>query len=382
MSGTSLDAVDAVLAQFDSAGHPTLLSRASIDFPVPLQAELLALNQSSHDELARSALAANALVTLYAEAVKQVLAQASLQPNQVQAIGAHGQTVRHRPELGYTIQLNAPALLAELTGISVIADFRSRDVAAGGQGAPLVPLFHAGVFSAPYTRVILNLGGIANITIIRPQQAPIGFDTGPANVLMDMWCAQHTGQAYDRDGAWGDSGQPDLQLLQHLIRSESWFDLPAPKSTGRDLFNRTWLEERLARFEAANAEASTDPNGMSPQPSATYPKQKEQITRNIQATLRRLTADTVTDCIREYAPDARELLVCGGGARNAALMADLGAGLECPVRTTDHAGISTQDVEALAFAWLAWAHQHGVTASDPAVTGARGARVLGALWPA
>lgn len=382
MSGTSLDAVDAVLARFDPAGHPTLLARASVDFPPSLQAELLALNQSSHDELARSALAANALVTLYAEAVKQVLTQASLQPNQVHAIGAHGQTVRHRPELGYTIQLNAPALLAELTGISVIADFRSRDVAAGGQGAPLVPLFHAGVFSAPYTRVILNLGGIANITIIRPRQAPIGFDTGPANVLMDMWCAQHTGQAYDRDGKWGDSGQPDLQLLQHLIRSEPWFDLSAPKSTGRDLFNQTWLEERLAQFEAANAETSTDPNGMSPQASATHPKQKEQRVRNIQATLRRLTADTVTHCIRAYAPDARELLVCGGGARNAALMADLVAGLECPVRTTDHAGISTQDVEALAFAWLAWAHQHGVTASNPAVTGARGARVLGALWPA
>jgi anhydro-N-acetylmuramic acid kinase len=367
MSGTSLDGVDAVLARFDSQGRPTLLSRSSIDFPPALQAELLALNASGPDELGRAALAANTLVKLYARAVEHTLALAEVSPKQVSALGAHGQTVRHRPELGYTIQLNAPALLAELTGISVIADFRSRDVAAGGQGAPLVPIFHAGIFSVPHTRVIVNLGGIANITVLRPQQPPFGFDTGPANVLMDMWCAQHTGHNFDQNGAWGADGEPNRALLSVLIGSEPWFAQPAPKSTGRDLFNREWLEKRLTQF------------GMhTHQPDALT----DTIKQNIQATLRLLTAETVAQCLRTYASDVQEVLVCGGGARNTALMLDLQRLIPCPVRTTQSVGIETQDVEALAFAWLAWAHKHGVAAGHPAVTGAAGQRILGACWPA
>ena len=367
MSGTSLDGVDAVLAHFDSLGHPTLLSRASVDFPPALKTELLALNASGVDELSRAALAANTLATLSARAVEQVLSVAGVSPKQVNALGAHGQTVRHRPDLGYTLQLNAPALLAELTGISVIADFRSRDVAAGGQGAPLVPIFHAGIFSVPHTRVILNLGGIANITVLRPQQSVFGFDTGPANVLMDLWCAKHTGRDFDQDGAWGEAGQPDAGLLTALIESEPWFTRSAPKSTGRDLFNLNWLEMRLSQFgiNIHNPESLTDTEK-----------------QNIQATLRRLTAETVTQCVRQYAGDAREVLVCGGGARNTALMHDLQSMMPCSVRTTDSEGIGTQDVEALAFAWLAWAHQHGVAAGDSAVTGAVGPRILGACWPA
>ncbi len=389
MSGTSLDGVDAVLAQFDHKGHPTLLGRASVDFPPALQAEFLSLNQSGHDELARAALAANTLASLYANAVQAVLAEAGIHADQVAAIGAHGQTVRHRPELGYTLQLNAPALLAERTGISVIADFRSRDVAAGGQGAPLVPLFHAGVFAAPHTRVILNLGGIANITILRPQQAPLGFDTGPANVLMDMWSAQHTGSAFDEDGAWGALGQPDLALLEALLHSEPWLSLPGPKSTGRDLFNRNWLEQRLADF--VSDRTTTERNARQGSKQASFSSQATsngassldtQWAQDVQATLRRLTVVTVSQCLQRSAEDAQELLVCGGGARNGALMADLRQALGYPVRTTDEVGIHTQDVEALAFAWLAWAHQQGICTSDPTVTGARGARILGALWPA
>jgi anhydro-N-acetylmuramic acid kinase len=365
MSGTSMDGVDAVLARFDTQGHPTQLARASVDFPQSLQAELLALNQSGQDELARAALATNELVDLYAEAVTKVLLQANVSSEQIAAIGAHGQTVRHRPDLGYTIQLNAPARLAELTGIGVVADFRSRDIAAGGQGAPLVPLFHAGVFSAPYTRVILNLGGIANITILRPASTPLGFDTGPANVLMDLWCAQHTGRSFDQDGGWGAKGEPDNELLDFLLRSEPWFGFPAPKSTGRDLFNLEWLTIRLEQYARQYPQSVVSPQA-------------------VQATLRRLTVETVAHYVREGASsgEIQELLVCGGGARNAALMADLQMALECPVRTTDQAGIGTQDVEALAFAWLAWAHLNGLPASHPAVTGTKGPRLLGAFWPA
>ncbi len=368
MSGTSLDGVDAVLARFDANGSPSLLARASVDFPSTLHDELLALNIAGANELERSALAANSLARLYAQAVEALLGQARISPKQVAALGAHGQTVRHRPDLGFTVQLNSPALLAELTGISVIADFRSRDVAAGGQGAPLVPIFHAGVFKAPHTRVILNLGGIANITILRPNEAPKGFDTGPANMLMDLWCAKHTGCAFDEDGAWGAQGEHDASLLAFLLNSEPWFAMPAPKSTGRDLFSHEWLETRLTQYRM-NA-------GLNKQ----LLTQREA--QNIQATLRRLTAETIAQSVRAYAADAEEVLVCGGGARNAALMLDLQKIMPSPVRTTESEGIGTQDVEALAFAWLAWAHQQGITAGHPDVTGARGHRILGACWPA
>jgi len=367
MSGTSLDGIDAVLARFDQDGRPTLLARAATQFPPALQAELLALNQSGSDELERAALAANSLADLYAHVVQEVLRKAGVTPKQVSALGAHGQTVRHRPDLGFTIQLNAPARLAERTGISVIADFRSRDVAAGGQGAPLVPIFHAGIFPAPHTRVILNLGGIANITILRPHQPPIGFDTGPANVLMDMWCMRHTGRTFDQDGAWGAGGQADSALLAAMLDSEPWFALPAPKSTGRDLFNRDWLETKLSAFQTGAGQTAVDNN---------------TLAQNVQATLRRLTAETVARAVQTYAADAKEILVCGGGARNTALMAELQGTLACDVRTTDSEGIGTQDVEALAFAWLAWAHQQGIPAGNPAVTGAKGMRILGACWPA
>lgn len=226
MSGTSLDGIDAVLARFNTEGYPTILSRAGVAFTPSLKEELLALNKRGSDELARAAVASNALVDLYAKAVEQALTNAGVSPNEIRAIGAHGQTVRHCPDDGYTIQLNAPARLAELTGIDVIADFRSRDVAAGGQGAPLVPMFHAGVFAVSHTRVVLNLGGIANITILRPNADPLGFDTGPANALMDLWCYQHTGKPYDANGQWGADGTIDQNLLDTLINKEPWFLLP------------------------------------------------------------------------------------------------------------------------------------------------------------
>jgi anhydro-N-acetylmuramic acid kinase len=357
MSGTSLDGVDGVLMRLSADARPQTLSGAALPMPDDLRAELLALNSAGPDELERAARAANALARLYASAVQRLLAEAGLPASAVTAIGAHGQTVRHRPEQGYTIQLNAPALLAELTGIGVVADFRSRDVAAGGQGAPLVPPFHAAMFGNGTPRAVLNLGGIANLTLLAPGQAPRGFDTGPANVLLDAWCRRHTGQAYDADGRWAAGGHADAGLLHALIASEPWLALPPPKSTGRDLFNTAWLDTRLAGWEHLSA-------------------------ADVQATLQRYTAQTVADALNAALPQAAEVLVCGGGARNAGLMQDLADALQRPVRATDEEGVAAQWMEALAFAWLAQMHVDGLKAGVPDVTGARGPRILGAWYPA
>ena len=357
MSGTSLDGVDGVLMRLPADARPQTLGGVALPMPEDLRAELLALNTPGPDELERAARAANALARLQALAVQRLLAESGLPASAVTAIGAHGQTVRHRPEQGYTIQLNAPALLAELTGIAVVADFRSRDVAAGGQGAPLVPPFHAAMFGGGAPRAVLNLGGIANLTLLAPGQAPRGFDTGPANVLLDAWCQRHTGQAYDADGRWAASGRPDAGLLHALIASEPWLALPPPKSTGRDLFNTDWLDTRLSSW-------------------------KHLAAADVQATLQRYTAQTVADALSAAMPQAAEVLVCGGGARNAGLMRDLADALQRPVRATDEEGVAAQWMEALAFAWLAQMHVDGLNAGVPEVTGARGPRRLGALYPA
>ena len=375
MSGTSVDGVDGVVARFDAAGRPELAGRASAPFPEGLRLELLALNHPGENELARAALASNALARVYADVVSQLLGSTGLTSHDIAAIGAHGQTVRHQPALGYTIQLNAPALLAELTDIAVVADFRTRDVAAGGQGAPLVPAFHAGVFGCGHTRVVLNLGGIANITVLRPGESPQGFDTGPANALMDMWCLEHTGMPYDANGDWGAQGMPLPDLLDHLIDSEPWFALPPPKSTGRDLFNRAWLDDRISRVMLERSTA--DAPGF--RPAAGNASAMSAV--NIQATLRALTARAAADAIVQAAPEVTEVVVCGGGARNGALISELSSRLPCAVTISDTLGIAAQDVEALAFAWLAWAHHNKKPAGLPAVTGARGPRLLGATWP-
>lgn len=359
MSGTSVDGVDGVLVRLADHQAPHMLASASLPMPENLRRELLALNQAGDDELARAALASNALVRVYAQAVATLLQDAGIPAHDVIAIGAHGQTVRHRPDNGYTVQLNAPALLAELTGIDVVADFRSRDVAAGGQGAPLVPPFHAAIFGTGHGRAVLNLGGIANVTLLQPGQPVRGFDTGPANVLMDGWCQRHLGKPYDADGRWAATGQVLAPLLEQLIASEPWFALTPPKSTGRDLFSMRWLDERLAMFD-----------GPKPAP------------QDVQATLQRLTARTVANAIEAAAAAVQEVYVCGGGARNAGLMRELAYCLQRPVHPTDALGVPAQEVEALAFAWLAHAFTHRIAAGLPEVTGARGARILGALYPA
>ena len=364
MSGTSLDGVDGVLVDFADGVH--VVTDAHVAMPAALGAELLALNASGPDELQRAALAANALARLQAEVVAHLLNNADIEPQAVRAVGSHGQTVRHRPGefdgTGFTLQLNNGALLAESCGIDVVCDFRTRDVAAGGQGAPLVPAFHRDVFAGTVPRAVLNIGGIANVTILpAAESAPtqlIGFDTGPGNALMDHWCRLHTDAAYDDDGRWAASGKVDGLLLVELL-ADAYFRKTPPKSTGRDLFNADWLAQALARAGGTRPPA------------------------DVQATLLELTARSVIDALRAAAPGTRELLVCGGGARNGALMARLAAlwqGLS--VAATDSAGLPAQQVEATAFAWLAWQFCERRPGNHPGVTGAAGLRVLGALYPA
>ncbi|NYT66583.1 anhydro-N-acetylmuramic acid kinase [Alcaligenaceae bacterium] len=359
MSGTSTDGVDAVLADF-SATPPQLLGSVSLAMPDQLRADILALNTPGTNELHRAALTANALAQLYASATQQLLQLHGLPASAIHAIGAHGQTVRHAPDAGYTVQLNAPALLAELTGINVIADFRSRDIAAGGQGAPLVPVVHHALFSNGQARAILNLGGIANVTVLGTDGSIRGFDTGPANVLMDIWCQENTSAPYDIDGAWAASGTVNTQLLTTLLSKEPWLTLEPPKSTGRHLFNREWLAHRLAIADPKNQMAPQD----------------------IQATLLTFTIQTIVDALQQHGGPVQELVVCGGGALNSRLMQGLSHSLPYPVRPTSELGLPVQLVEALAFAWLAWAHDQGRPAGLPDVTGARHATLLGCKYPA
>lgn len=363
MSGTSLDGVDAVLADLPSHHEVAIKGHVHLPMPAALRAELLALNASGKDELHRAALAANQLATLlYVPAVQQLLQQCQVTASDVQAIGAHGQTVRHQPQAhdgtGYTWQLNAPALLAEQTGISVVADFRSRDIAAGGQGAPLVPAFHADMFAQPgKTVVVLNLGGIANLTVLYADGHVLGFDCGPANILMDAWCEQQTGALFDEDGRWAESGQVISDLLDRMVQ-EPYFKQPTPKSTGRDLFNMAWLKRQLAGMK-----------GLRPQ--------------DVQATLLRLTVSICVQAVHQYAPGAAEVVVCGGGALNACLMRQLQVYLAgASVKSSAEHGLPALQVEAAAFAWLARQCIEKVPANLPEVTGAHGPRILGALYPA
>ena len=354
MSGTSLDGVDGVLADFaDGAIHT--VAAAFAPFPAALRTELMALQAASPNELEREALAANGLALAYADCVRALLPSAT---GPVAAVAVHGQTIRHRPELGFTRQTNNPSLLAELSGIDVIADFRSRDIAAGGQGAPLVPAFHEAAFGKPGTpRVVVNIGGIGNISVLHGDGRVTGFDTGPGNVLIDLWIARHQGRAYDEDGAWAASGSVNGPLLEALL-DEPYFRQPAPKSTGRDLFHEQWLDAKLVEFP-------------------------DVAPADVQATLTLLTAVTIARAIQGEGVKPEAVYVCGGGAYNGTLLRGIGAALDgVKVESTAALGVAPNRVEALAFAWLGWRFAQREPGNLPAVTGARGPRILGALYPA
>jgi len=356
MSGTSLDGLDIALVELAPAIR--LVATHYIPMPDSLRSELLGLCASGPDEIARSAIAQQNWVQLAAQGVHALLESQKLKPEDVRAIGSHGQTIRHEPARGFTVQIGNPAMLSELTGITIVSDFRSRDVAAGGQGAPLVPAFHEALFEKrDGNRAVLNVGGFSNLSLIEPGKPVAGFDCGPGNVLLDAWIHQQRNEHFDRDGRWAASGTVEPTLLKAML-SDPFFVTKGPKSTGREVFNLPWLTRHLSHLPAFAAE-------------------------DVQATLLELTALTIVESLQSAQLDTRELLVCGGGAHNFALMkrlADLMPSTN--VSSTAAYGVDPDWVEAMAFAWLAHCCLENIPANRPSVTGARGLRVLGAIYPA
>jgi anhydro-N-acetylmuramic acid kinase len=369
ISGTSADGIDAALVRFDGPADEAatgceLLHGHTYAWPEDLRAQLVALGQgASLDSI-------DALGTLdvrlgehFAGAALALMREAGVDAGQVRAIGSHGQTVRHRPAGAafdgahpFTMQLGDAHVIAERTGVATVADFRRRDVAAGGHGAPLLPALHAALLHAPdEDRAVLNLGGIANFTLLPARGDVRGFDTGPANALMDAWCLRHTGQAYDAGGAFAGSGRVDAALLARLL-DEAWFALPPPKSTGREVFHLDWVGARLAGHESA---------------------------ADVQATLLALTARTVADALRAQQPATRRVLACGGGVHNPGLLRAIAAELPgVVVESTAVHGVDPDFVEAMGFAWLARQCLARLPGNLPSVSGARGPRVLGVVHPA
>lgn len=357
ISGTSADSIDAVLVRFDH-GQPQLLASHAHPWPSELRQRMLALMQGEGtldlDAFGRLDVE---IAQHFANAALHLLEHCGIPAQDVRAIGSHGQTIRHRPggAFPFTMQLGDPSVIAERCGIDVVADFRRADLAAGGQGAPLLPALHAILLANPgHTRVVLNLGGIANITVLAADGSVRGFDTGPANGLLDAWCLRHCGEAFDRDGRFAVSGRVDAGLLEAML-ADRYFSLPPPKSTGREHFHLDWLASQLRVSMLSPAD--------------------------VQATLLELTARSVAAAIMQYAPSAQDVLACGGGVHNGALMTRLTELLAPRVlcNTADY-GIDPDFLEATAFAWLARQRLLKLPGNLPAVTGARGSRVLGAIY--
>lgn len=356
MSGTSLDGIDVSLSRIDN-GSIQQLGCCYTSYPASLKQELHSLCSPAENELLRLSLAEQEWAKLAAGSINQLLQQQQLQSSDICAIGSHGQTIRHHPELGFSVQIGAPALLAELTQITVVTHFRQRDIAAGGQGAPLVPAFHQWLFQHLNTELaVVNIGGFSNVSFISPQQPTTGFDCGPGNVLLDAWIELHQQQAYDNNGAWAASGQLNQPLLEQLL-TDDFFQRSGPKSTGRELFNLPWLQQHL--------------------------QQHSQIApADVQCTLTELSAQAISQAVIKHNAKITELWLCGGGARNLFLRDRISHLLpDIEVKTSDAAGIDADWMEAMAFAWLAYMCLTEQSASLPQVTGARGARILGAVYP-
>ncbi|WP_092389482.1 anhydro-N-acetylmuramic acid kinase [Halopseudomonas salegens] len=358
MSGTSLDGIDLALTRLHPEHGIDLVGADCLPFPPELRNELQALCEPGNDEIRRAGLAGQAWAELTAKGIHALLARHQLKSEQILAIGSHGQTIRHHPELGFSVQIGAPALLAERCRIQVVSDFRSRDLAAGGEGAPLVPAFHQWLLADPeQARAVINIGGFANLTLLRPGHAVTGFDSGPGNILLDAWIQQHQDRAYDAEGCWAASGTVHSGLVAQLL-ADPYFSRAAPKSTGREYFNSLWLERQLKNFGQ-------------PLPAA-----------DVQACLLELTAHSIANAVTGQVSDCKSVHICGGGAANTHLLQRLKELLSpLQVHTTAAVGVDPEWMEAMAFAWLAWRCLQGQSGNLPTVTGAAGPRVLGAVYP-
>ena len=360
MSGTSIDAMDGVLVDL-SASKPNLLATTSISLPDELKERLHKLSTpGGENEVFNLGLASRDIGDAASLAVNDLVKSTKLDRKTIAAVGFHGQTIRHHPEHNFTLQIGDASRITEQTGITTVADFRSRDIAAGGQGAPLAPFFHQALCpDREDDTVILNIGGLANVTALSavPDSTLKGFDTGPGNTLMDAWCRKHLQQPFDENGLWAGSGQVSSELLQSLLATP-YFRQPPPKSTGRELFNPAWLQRQLQQFSSIRPE-------------------------DVQATLLALTVQSITLAINNYASATQKLYICGGGTRNSFLMNELQQALpSIHIDTTQALGIDPQWIEATAFAWLAMQTMEFKAIHLPSITGAAGNRILGAIYPA
>ena len=355
MSGTSLDGMDAVLIDFgEDSKNIKIVNHSYVPYDDVLKKNLLALHTPRINELEESALIGNEITLKAHETIQALLKKTQIDIKKIKAVGFHGQTIRHQPSKGYTLQIGNPALLAELSGINVVGNFRSRDVAAGGQGAPLVPAFHKKIFDHPSIhRAVINIGGIANITNLPPKKSALGFDSGPGNLLLDYWVKTHLNQSFDNDGVWAKSGEIIPALLDEFMK-DAYFKKTPPKSTGRDHFNEAWLNKHL---------------------------QKSYSSQDVQRTLLEFTALSIAKAMDEYAKDALEIYLCGGGACNSFLVKRLESLIpNANIKLTDALGVPTQYLEATAFAWLAKQTTFLKPGNLPEVTGAKGLRILGAVY--
>ncbi|MHB8624526.1 MAG: anhydro-N-acetylmuramic acid kinase [Sulfuricaulis sp.] len=363
MSGTSVDGIDAVLVTLTDDDKPALVASHAHPIPPATRVDIQTLMQTGADEIERLGELDMRLGELFANAANSVILQSGLDKKNVRAIGSHGQTLRHRPRAAhpFTLQIGNPSVIAERTGITTVADFRARDMASGGQGAPLVPAFHRRMFQSPArNRAIINIGGIANITYLPADtsQPVTGFDTGPGNTLLDQWIGHQQARNHDADGQWAASGFSSKQLLEKLLL-DPFFQVAPPKSTGRESFNLEWLNLQLQKLAAPLSAV------------------------DVQATLLQLTAQTIAQAVRRFLPQTQEVYICGGGAHNRELMSVLTENFSgLPVATTLALGLHPDWVEAVAFAWLAHQTLQGQSGNLPSVTGARRAVILGGIYPA
>ena len=363
MSGTSADGIDAALISVSADDRLTLVTTHAIPFPAGIKNKIYSLMLGGGDEIERLGQLDMALGELFADAANAVMRQAGMEKKNIRAIGCHGQTLRHRPRADhpFTLQIGNPSVIAERTGVTTVANFRARDIAVHGEGAPLVPVLHRKLFHSPkVNRVIINIGGIANITYLPADgDKPVsGFDTGPGNTLLDLWVRHHNARDRDEAGQWAASGKFSKTLLEQLL-TDPYFQVAPPKSTGREHFNLAWLTEHLEKIQ--------------PKPSAT----------DVQATLVRLTAQTIAEAVRRFLPQTQETYVCGGGTHNRELMSALKVHFSgMPTATTEALGLHPDWVEAVAFAWLAHLTLEGRPGNLPSVTGAQRAVILGGIYPA